>query len=127
LLYRLKRCWRDGTSHVIFGPLELIEKLAALVPPPRSHLIRCHGVLAPAAAFRALVVPELESEAEAAPSHPGCPAIAKTVNAKKGGCRRRNYAWAELLKRVFAVDVLKCSRCGGRMKVDALAAQLKSR
>jgi hypothetical protein len=34
LLYRLKRRWRDGTSHVIFEPMELIAKLAALVPPP---------------------------------------------------------------------------------------------
>jgi hypothetical protein len=40
LLYRLKRRWRDGTSHVIFEPLELVEKLAALVPPPRFNLVR---------------------------------------------------------------------------------------
>ena len=30
-----------------------------------------------------------------------------------GGVRRR-YPWAELPKRVFAVDVLRCHRCGGR-------------
>lgn len=46
-LYRLKRRWRDGTSHMIFEPLELVEKLAALVPPPRFNLVRYHGVLAP--------------------------------------------------------------------------------
>jgi len=40
LLYRLKRSWRDGTSHVIFEPGELLEKLAALVPPPRFNLVR---------------------------------------------------------------------------------------
>ena len=40
LLYRLKRGWRDGTTHVIFQPLELLEKLAALVPPPRFNLVR---------------------------------------------------------------------------------------
>jgi hypothetical protein len=40
LLYHLKRRWRDGTSHVILEPLELIEKLAALVPPPRFNLVR---------------------------------------------------------------------------------------
>ena len=50
LLYRLKHRWRDGTSHVIFEPLELIARLAALVPPPRFHLVRYHGLLAPAAA-----------------------------------------------------------------------------
>src|SRR5437867_13177460 len=30
LLYRLKRRWRNGTTHVIFEPLELIEKFPAL-------------------------------------------------------------------------------------------------
>jgi hypothetical protein len=39
LIYRLKRRWRDGTTHVIFEPLELIEKLAALVPAPRFNLV----------------------------------------------------------------------------------------
>ena len=36
LLYRLKHRWRDGTTHVVFEPGELVKKLAALVPPPRS-------------------------------------------------------------------------------------------
>jgi len=44
LLYRLKRRWRDGTTHMVFEPLELLEKLAALVPPPRFHLVRYHGL-----------------------------------------------------------------------------------
>ena len=44
--------WSDGTTHLILSPLELIEKLATLVPPPRLNLIRYHGVLAPNAADR---------------------------------------------------------------------------
>ena len=36
LLYRLKKQWRNGTSYVIFDPLELMERLAMLVPAPRS-------------------------------------------------------------------------------------------
>ena len=39
MLYRLRHQWRDGTSHVIFEPLDLIGKLAALVPPPRFNLV----------------------------------------------------------------------------------------
>jgi hypothetical protein len=31
--------------------------------------------------------------------------------------RPRRLAWAELLKRVFAIDVLECPRCGGRTRV----------
>jgi hypothetical protein len=38
LLYRLKQRWRDGSTHTLYEPLELLEKLAALVPPPRFHL-----------------------------------------------------------------------------------------
>ena len=39
------------------SPEELLEKLAALVPPPRLNLVRYHGVLAPHAAGRAQIVP----------------------------------------------------------------------
>ena len=46
MLYRLKRRWRNGTTHVLLEPLELVEKLAALVPPPRFHRVRYHGLLA---------------------------------------------------------------------------------
>jgi hypothetical protein len=55
LLYRLKHRWRDGTTHVVFDPLELIERIAAVIPPPRAHLVRYHGVLAPAAHRRAQI------------------------------------------------------------------------
>ena len=58
LLYRFKRAWRDGTTHVVFEPVELLEKLVALVPAPKAHLVRYSGILAPAAKWRALIVPE---------------------------------------------------------------------
>lgn len=57
LLYRLKHRWRDGTTHVVFEPQELVEKLAALVPPPRFHLVRYHGILGPCASGWDRVVP----------------------------------------------------------------------
>ncbi len=38
-------------------PLEVIEKLAALVPRPRVHLTRFHGVLAPHYKYREQIVP----------------------------------------------------------------------
>jgi hypothetical protein len=49
--------YRDGTTRVIFDPEDFIARLAALVPKPRAHLIRYHGVVAPASALRAQVVP----------------------------------------------------------------------
>ena len=121
LLYRLKRRWRDGTTHVIFEPLELIEKLAALVPPPRFNLVRYSGVLAPSSAWRPLVIPA--APADDFNTHPGCSAKKRFDSAKGeprkngSGWRPRRYAWAELLKRVFSVDVLACDRCGARMRI----------
>jgi len=46
LVYQLKRRWRDGTTAFVFEPEEFVARLAALVPPPRSHLVRYAGVLA---------------------------------------------------------------------------------
>ena len=47
LTFRLKTPWSDGTTHLVLSPLELIEKLATLVPSPRLHLVRYHGILSP--------------------------------------------------------------------------------
>ena len=50
--FTLKTPWSDGTTHLLLSPEELIEKVAALVPPPRLNLVGYHGVLAPNAADR---------------------------------------------------------------------------
>ena len=123
LLYRLKRRWRDGTTHLIFEALELVEKLAALVPPPRFNLVRYYVEFPPSAAWRDLVIPE--SETAEAVTHANCPARKQPFMddaaraGEKRGCRPRNYSWAELMRRVFSADVLKCDRCGGRMRIIA--------
>ena len=72
-----------------------MQKLAALVPRPRLHLIRFHGVLAPNAKLRAQVVPqEPEPPAQAAP-----PA---ECEATREHHRPVRLSWAKLLKRVLA-------------------------
>jgi hypothetical protein len=55
--YRLKTPYRDGTTHIVLEPLDFIARLAALVPPPRVHLTRFHGVFAAHAALRAAITP----------------------------------------------------------------------
>jgi hypothetical protein len=55
--YTLKASYRDGTTHIVLEPLDLIARLAALVPPPRMHLTRYHGVFAPHSRLRAAVTP----------------------------------------------------------------------
>ena len=55
--YELKTPYSDGTTHVLFEPLDFIAKLVALVPKPRVHLTRFHGVFAPHSKYRAWVTP----------------------------------------------------------------------
>jgi len=58
LTLRLKARWRDGTTHILMERSELIERLVPLIPPPRAHQVRYHGVLAPSASMRDRIVPE---------------------------------------------------------------------
>lgn len=96
----------------MFHPQELIARLVALVPRPNAHLVRYSGVLAPAFALRAQIVPagsEEETLNERAPAPPGAEMPE----------RAGRVPWAALLWRVLGVDVLKCTQCSGRMRIVA--------
>jgi len=56
VLVTLKAEWHDGTTHLLFTPVELLERLAALTPRPRINLVLYHGILAPRARERARAV-----------------------------------------------------------------------
>ncbi len=124
ILYHLRHRWHNGATDVIFDPLDLIGKLAALVPPPRFNMVRYHGTLAPSAKWRKLITPQGKDFVEsAAGSHCGRTSKIgnrdqeKTDESAPKAVRPRNYNWAELMKRVFGFDVLQCNGCGGRMRI----------
>ena len=73
IVYRLRHRWRDGTTHVVFEPLDLLARLAALVPPPRANLVRYFGILAPCASWRDVVVRDRDEVSSLAPPAPSCP------------------------------------------------------
>ncbi len=58
IVYKIKTPYKDGTTHVVFTPLEFMEKLASLVPRPRVNLIRFQGGLAPNAKIRKQIIPK---------------------------------------------------------------------
>ena len=118
MVLKPKTPWRDGTTHQGTSPLEFMQRLAALVPRPRLHLTRFHGVLAPNAKLRAMVVPQ-EPEVAAQEAKPaGCEAICAHH-------RPVRLSWAKLLKRVFDLDLEHCPNCGGELKI--IAAILEQR
>ncbi|MCY1074311.1 transposase [Archangium lansingense] len=110
IAYRMKRPLPDGTTHLLFTGLELLRRVASLVPPPRANLTRFHGVFAPGARLRPFLVPQ-EEEASAR----------LEVAARKERMKERTprVDWAELLRRTFNLDIFACARCGGRRRVLA--------
>jgi hypothetical protein len=97
---KLKTRWRDGTTHLVMSPLEFMQRPAALVPRPRLHLIRFHGVLAPNARLRSLVVPQgPPNDEEAASVTAAGPCAVESAQARPG-----RISWAQLLKRIFDID-----------------------
>jgi hypothetical protein len=166
MLYRLRHRWRDGTTHVVFQPLDLVARLVALVPPPRANIVRYHGILAPCASWRDVVARDRDEVSSATPPSPSCPckpslaprrAPAQPAPTEDGKARPpadrptppsseqgapgaawppcegrglsgpaplrpRRLSWAQLLRRVFAVDAFQCD-CGGRMRILAAIDQ----
>ena len=108
LSFALKTAWSDGTRHLLLSPMELLEKLVALVPPPRFHLLRYHGVLAPRARARDRIVP----------AQPVAEPAAADGSASAASCGHR-LRWATLLARVFSSDLSECAACGGRLRIIA--------
>jgi hypothetical protein len=105
VLYRPRHRWRDGTSHVIFDPVDLIGKLAALAPPPRFNLVGANLVFARIHRWRSRIVPITLSEETGSPDCITCADNKGNKNGQKQmSGRAMNYSWAELMKRVFDLD-----------------------
>ena len=93
----------------MLSSLEFIQRLAARVPRPRPHLIRYNGVLAPNATLRARVVTQgpaarVPAAGEAAGDIRG--------DAQPEQARAQFIGWAQLLERMFDIDLRRCPSCG---------------
>ena len=107
----------DGTVALSFTPAELVERLAALVPPPHKNQVLYHGVLAPRSAWRSLVVPGRREPSE-------------EERAKRSGdvlTRRPSRAssprwtpWRHLRAQTFGVDGFACPSCEQQMRLRAV-------
>jgi hypothetical protein len=113
----LKRAFSDGTTAIDMDPLSLLSRLAASVPAPRAHTVKYAGVLAAASKLRARLVPKPKA------TEPDASQEGETSPPRTGSTYR---PWAELLKRTFELDVLRCERCEGRMRLVALVLEDKS-
>ena len=102
VIYKLKKPYSNGTTHIILSPLDFLSRLSSLIPRPRTHLTRYHGVFAPHFKYRSLITPKPKKEEK-----------------KEIKENRRSYSmgWAKRLKKVFGIDIQTCSNCGGKIKI----------
>jgi hypothetical protein len=110
VLLDLRHRWADGTTHLLFDPLELLERLAALTPRPRINLLLYYGVLGARSAWRSRLA-QLDQPPTATTGAP------RALAARRP---RTNWLWADLMRRSFGFDMLACPRCGDRLELIAL-------
>jgi hypothetical protein len=98
------------TAELVLPPVAFLRRLCGIIPPPRRHLVRYAGVFDPASKWRAQLRALVPAPARELPPSAATPG---------GSARAGRVPWAELLRRVFATDVLSCP-CGGRRSVVAV-------
>jgi Putative transposase len=108
LVYTFTHPSSDGTTGIRLTPLELLEKLAALIPLPHSHLVRYGGCLAPHSHLRGCVLPTPRQQDMDGEAQPGTP----------------YWPWARLLGRVFGLEMSTCPFCRrGSLRIIAVITQ----
>ena len=99
MVLELRHRWADGTTHVIFDPL---ERLAALTPRPRINLLLYYGVLGAVGMAGATRL----AGSRRVLTTPGANVAASAHRL------RTNWLWAEPMQRSFGFDVLACPAAG---------------
>jgi hypothetical protein len=112
-------------------PFEFLDRLASLVPPPRKHRHRYHGVFAPNHKLRravtALAIGNIGKRCEAAtdghaaggqPTEGCC-----DTQAKPRSHDTSRIAWAKLLARLGEEFPLECPACGGDIRLIAFITE----
>jgi hypothetical protein len=127
VFYQPARPTADGRTLLALSPLEFLETLSRLIPAPRVHRHRYHGVLAPNARLRARVValgrdePNTSEAEDGSPGTPGdkpaAPFQEDSAATLAGDAARSR--WARLLARIYEVFPLRCPDCGSDMRILA--------
>jgi hypothetical protein len=116
ILYLLPGPDLAGRTALRLSALEFLDRLAKILPPPRIHRHRYHGVFAPNAPLRPLVTARAQEDNALAAQAPGGPPLPLPTNPTVSPPTSeapppRPTRWAALLARIYGVFPLICPTC----------------
>jgi hypothetical protein len=119
IVYKLKTPYDNGTTHIVLEPLDLMSRLASLVPKPRVNLTRYFGVFAAHFKYRKLVVPGQKAKTGDNQTNSICETKIEEKENLTALQKSLRLTWAQRLKRVFNIDIETCPKCSGKVRIIA--------
>ncbi len=111
ITYRLPKPCHTGKTSIQLDPLEFLDKIAALIPPPRRHRHHYHGAFAPNSPLRrSISTAAIQTPIKIAP--PALQGAAQKTT-------KVSFTWAKLIARIYEVDPLLCT-CGKEIKITKI-------
>ncbi len=108
IIYRLSKPTHKGQTFIQLDPMEFLDRLAAFIPFPYRHRRHYHGAFAPNAPMRKIVAAYAKNSLRTVPC-----SMQKAVEKTS----RVSFDWAQLIKRIYEIDPLICSKCGDKIKM----------
>jgi len=116
----------SGPAYYEWSGVEFVRRVAALIPPPRKHVVRYYGALGPCSPLRSAVNGATRGKATSAELEAGygftpmARAAREVRKAAKKAASAALRSWAACVRKVFEVDPVRCVKCGGEMKLVAV-------
>jgi hypothetical protein len=111
-----------GPGYYEWTGVEFVRRLAALIPPPRKHVVRYYGALGPCSPLRSAVNAATRGKATSGELEAGYgfTAVARAAREVRKAASAALRSWAACVRKVFEVDPVRCVKCGGEMKLVAV-------
>ena len=119
--YQVSRT-HGGPSYHEWPAAEFVGRVAALVPPPRKHVVRYYGALGPRSPLRGAVTAATRDRATCGELEAGCSVTpaGKVAREVRRAALAAGRAWAACVKKIFEVDPVMCVKCGGLMRLGSV-------
>ncbi len=120
---KLRKAYYTGQTELVLEPTAFLRRLFAIIPPPRWHLTRYHGIFSGHHRLRPLLVTLLPTAASTARDKAP---TASEISDEPLADNPSRPTYAKLLSRVFEAELGNCQKCGGELRLIACIDEPKA-